>query len=346
MIYVSNTDKLILFSNLSSLLSSGIPILEATDIISDDAPKSLQPILNQFKQSLTQGKTLASTLSLFPNSFDPITISLVETAEKSGNFESILKDIVADIKRDMELSEKVKSAAAYPLVTAFVFLVILVVILLYVIPKVAEVFGRIKVAIPLPTQILFAISANLLIYWPVFLSIAVLLLIGIILLLKYKKCFIISVLITLPIIKGIAKNMDLARFTKSLSLMLSAGIPITEALNLSAKLINNRNLRIAINNIAELVSKGQNLGDSLGNQRNQFPRVMINMIKAGEKSGSLEKSTYDLSEHFNMLVESSLKNLTTLMEPFLLLFMGTLVAGLMLSVIAPIYQLIGSIKPQ
>src|SRR3989344_3329514 len=159
---LSDNDKLNFISSFSTLFNAGIPIIEIVEALLEDSKGNTQKILLLIKEDLMQGKNLSTSLTRFPKSFDKVTISTIHASEEAGTLDVILKDILLQIQKDMEFKDKVKGALIYPLVILVVFLGVLVIILTVAIPKIASVFSRINVPLPIPTQILIA-SSNLLV---------------------------------------------------------------------------------------------------------------------------------------------------------------------------------------
>lgn len=344
MISLSNQEKLNIISNLGTLLTGGIPVLEAVESLLKDAKGSSKKILLQLKDDIGQGRTIAVSFAKFPDAFDPITVNLIKAAEQSGNLDTVLKDLALSIKQDIEFSDKVKTALTYPGLVFVVFAGVLLLILGFVVPRIASTFAKLKVTLPLPTKIMIGASNLLLDYTPFVVGLTVLVIIGLIFTYRTKKKELLNFLYSLPFLSNLAREIDFARFTHSLSLLLSSGIPITEALDLTRNIVYKKEIERMILHTQETVSAGKKISEGLRSSKVQIPDTMIRIIEAGEKSGKLEESMQELSEYFEGRVNNSLKTLITMLEPALLVVIGVLVGGLMLSIIAPIYQLIGQIK--
>lgn len=342
-IALSGNEKYSLISNLGTMMSAGIPIMEAVESLLREAKGGQQAVLEIIKKDLNQGKTLADTLAKAPHAFDPVTVNLIKAAEEAGNLDTTLKDLSLAIKKDIEFNDRVRSALAYPMLVMVVFAGVLLLILTFVIPRIATVFSRLKVELPLPTKILIAVS-NLLTsqtIWVV--SGLVILIVGGFLLYRAKRSYFIEILFSLPLLSTLALEIDLTRFSRSMSLLLSSGIPVTEALDLSKSVVSRKDFSLSIKRSQEMVSSGKNLAESLKNFHH-IPGVVLRMIEAGEKSGSLDKAMQEISEHFDSQVSTTLKTLVTIIEPVLLVLIAVLVGGMMLAIIAPIYGLIGQLK--
>lgn len=340
---LSASDKLNLVSNLNTMLAAGIPILEAVDSLLEEAKGSQKKILVQLKEDLNQGKNIADSLLRFPNAFDPVTVNIIKAAEQSGTLESSLKDLVENIKKDIDLSSKIKGALTYPIFVVVVFLAVLLLILTFVIPRIASVFGRFRVNLPLPTKILIFMSNTFIAYFPIVIIVLAVLLVALVFLYKSKKKEFLSMFFRLPLLACLARQIDFTRFSRSMSLLLISGIPIVESLKLSEAVVTKREVSEAIKKARDFVVAGKKLSEGFKLSKEIIPLTVVRITEAGERSGTLEKSMQEISVQYETQVSNTLKTLTTLLEPLMLVVIGILVGGIMLAVIAPIYGLIGNI---
>ena len=340
---ISTSDKLALVSNLATMLTAGIPILEVVDSLLEDAKGSQKRLLESLKSDLSQGNHVADALGKFPRVFDKITVNLIKASEEAGTLDVTLADLKISIKKDAEFTDKIKGALTYPVLIFFVFVGVLLMILIVVVPKISSVFLRLNVPLPLPTKILIAMS-QILTQHTLLVGIgAVIIGAGIFLLYREKKKEFLHILFMLPLVSTLAQQIDLTRFSRSLYLLLNAGIPIAAALELAQEVVLKKEVSKAIIYCKDVVLAGSELSDGLKKAKHIFPNIMIKITEAGEKSGSLDKSMLDVSEYLDYEVANTLKTLTTLLEPIMLVVVGILVGGMMLSIIAPIYGLIGQV---
>jgi len=342
-ISLSNNDKLSILSDLGTMLSAGIPLLESVDALLEDSKGNQKKFLEILKADLIQGKHVYFTFSKFPNIFSRVVASIVRASEEAGTLDVTLKDVKENLKKDMEFSDKIKSALIYPLFIVFVFLAVLLMILVVVVPKISSVFARLKVDLPLPTQILIAMSNALLSQTiPVVLGITVFSF-AVIFVYKTQKKFLLNLIFKFPILSELAKDIDLTKFSRNLYLLLNAGIPITSALELTENVVVSRRVEVGIRHAKEAVIAGHKLSEGFKNNKQVFPSIAIRITEAGERSGSLDKSMLEISEFLDYQVSAKLKTATSLLEPILLVVIGGLVGGMMLAIIAPIYGLIGQV---
>src|SRR5579875_1532863 len=230
---ISNNDKITLISNLHTMLSAGIPILEVVDSLLEDAKGNQKKVLQTLRADLGQGQHIYFTFSKFPRVFDKVTVNIIKASEGAGTLDVTLKDITENIKQEMEFSDKVKSALIYPVFILGVFVMVMLVILIVVVPKIATVFSRLNVTLPLPTRIMIFVS-NLLLNQtiPFVLGIAGIIA-GSVWFYKKNKALFVQTLTSLPIVSRLTEEIDLTHFSRSLYLLLSAGIPITDALEMT-----------------------------------------------------------------------------------------------------------------
>lgn len=343
-ISISKQDRLTFLSELGTLLAAGIPISEAIESLLKEAKNNQQKILQTLRRDLEEGKTISKSFARFPEAFDQITVSLIEAAEQSGTLDTTLKDLILSLHKEIDFDDRIRAAMAYPFMIVLVFFGVLTMILTFVVPRIASVFTRLKVTLPLPTKILIAISNFIMSYTPLVIGGIILFGVLIFILYKTRKKEFTNFLASLPFLSKIVREIDLARFTHSLALLLIAGIPITDALDLAKNVASKKEIFNLIVHLKEEVSSGKTLADGLKKSADIVPQTMIRITEAGEKSGNLEKSMEELSNYFDVRVNNTLKTITTLLEPILLVIIGLLVGGMMLAIIAPIYGLIGQIK--
>lgn len=342
---ISSAEKLGLISNLATMLSAGIPILEVVDSLLEDAKGNQRKFLESLKSDLSQGSHVSEAFARFPKMFDKVTVNLIKASEEAGTLDVSLTDLKTSIKKDAEFMDKIKGALTYPVLIFIVFIGVLIMILVVVVPKISGVFSRLKVPLPLPTQMLIAMSQILTHYTIIVIIATIALGTGMFFLYREKKRTFLHILFMLPVISSLAKLIDLTRFSRSLYLLLNAGIPIGSALELSQEVVLKKEVADAITHCKDVVLSGSELSDGLKFAKNIFPNIMIKITEAGEKSGTLDKSMKDVSEFLDYQVDKTLKNVTTLLEPLMLMLVGVLVGGMMLSIIAPIYGLIGQVGP-
>lgn len=340
---LKNREKLELIYSLATLLKSGIPIIDAVTTLEAESKGNLKKILKTLSEDLNQGKKVSYTFAKFPKAFDPISVNLVKAAEEAGTLDETLKDLTENIKKDIDLEDKVKAALTYPILVLIVFTFVMLLILTFVIPRVATVFSRLKVTLPLPTKILMAVS-NLILSYKIPIAIgALVVIIVLVLLFRAKKDLLYRLSTSLPVLKKLAITLDLTRFTRTMYLLLASGIPISDALDLAKNVISKQELLKIVEQSKNNITSGKKISLELKKSPKFIPSIMIRVIESAEKSGTLEQGMSDLSEHFENKVSENLKTATTLLEPIMLIIIAILIGGMMLAIIAPIYGLISQV---
>ncbi|HSX09696.1 MAG TPA: type II secretion system F family protein [Candidatus Saccharimonadales bacterium] len=340
---LSSSDKIALISNLHTMLDAGIPILEVVDSLLQDSKGSQKKLLQTLRQDLGQGQHLYVTFTKFPKIFDKVTVSIIKSSEESGTLDTALEDLKNNIRKEIEFNDKIRSALIYPVFILIVFVLVMVVILVVVIPKIATVFSQLNVTLPLPTKILIFLSNALLTYTVPIVAVVALLIAAAVYIFKQNRMLVVRAMTSLPLISLLTQQIDLTRFTRSLYLLLNAGLPITVALELTQDVVIKKNISNAIKHAKNYVYSGKKLSEGFKDSKNVIPPIMIKIIEAGERSGSLDKSMLDVSEYLDYQVSNTLKTVTAMIEPIMLVGVGVLVGGMMMSIIAPIYQLIGQV---
>lgn len=337
------SEKISLVGNLATMLAAGIPILEVVDSLLEDARGDQKKILDELRQDLIQGKRIHTTFEKFPRVFNKVVTNVIKASEEAGTLDITLKDLRESIRREAEFTDKVKSALIYPGFISVVFGVVLLLILILVIPRISQVFERLTVELPLPTRILIFVS-NLLIKqgaW-VLLGLTIFTLISIFIYRTNRKA-ILNILFSLPVISTIIYKIDLTRFARSFHLLLFSGLPIIRALELSEDVVIKSQTAKIIATSREMILSGKTLTAGFRASKGKVPTIMIKLIEAGEKTGTLEKSMQEISEYFDYEVSSTLKTVTALVEPVMLVAVGIIVGGMMMSIIAPIYGVISQV---
>ncbi len=337
-------DKLTLISNLATMLSSGIPILEAVETLLSESKGAMREVLLLLRKSLEQGHTVSDAMSKAPKAFDPVTINLVRAAEEAGTLEDSLHDLSQTIKKDIVFTSRLRGSMLYPLFVMVIFVGVLLMILLFVVPRISRVFAGLSVELPLPTQALIASSQFLISNYLIIIAVIVVIIVGLVTFYKLQKRVLIDAFLRLPLLSSLGRKIDLARFTRSMALLLKAGIPIAEALVLAKRVVVKKEVEAVIDDMIKSVDSGNPMTDALRHHKKVIPPMMVRILQTAELSGTLEKTMQELVEYFDEQVTNALKGMTDLIEPVLIVVIGLLVGGMMLAIVAPIYGIVGQIN--
>ncbi len=341
---LSPNEKIEFFSNMYTMLKAGIPILNGVESLLEDSKGNIRKVFSAVREDLLAGRRMYLSLAKFPESFDKVTVNLIKAAEEAGTLEITLADIKKNTQAEMEFSDKVRSALTYPAFVFVLFIGVMGVMLFVVMPKISQVFSRLKVTIPLPTKILIATSSFITSHT---LEVAVGLALALVLLVvlyNKKRRFLLNILFHLPVVSTLYKKVDIVRFSRSMGLLLSSGIPIVNALELSVEVVNRKDLRNLLENSKKMVYAGKQFSEGLRAQKGVMPTIVVKLIELGESSGSLDRAMADVTEYMDYEVSKNLKVLTTLLEPIMLVIVGGMVGGMMMSIISPMYSMIGQVS--
>ncbi len=345
---MSALDKIVMTRNFALMIKAGIGIAAAADILLEDAEKpATKKVLMRVKTDLEKGLQLSDALAQFPKNFPPVFINLLKAGEASGNLESSLLQISAQLKKESELRKKVQGAMAYPAVLLFMASGVVILLVTFVLPRVSKVFAQANVKLPLLTRGLLALSDFINRQWLFTLILAG----GFVFVLSAAKrseagrTAIQFLLSKTPLVSSLAQKVALTRFTSTMYSLLKAGIPIIRALEITAHSVGNiRYQKTLLDMARNEISKGVSLGMALKRRPDYFPQLTASMIMVGEKSGNLEEMFDNLARFYEEEVDNTLKNLIVILEPLLLLGIGLIIGMLALSIIMPIYQMISTVR--
>lgn len=338
---VSSQEKINFARNLSVGIKSGMSIIDVLTMLKEQtASKGFKKIIQRFIDNINNGQFLAQALDQVRYIFGDFFISIIKVGESSGNLSTSLLYLAAELKKQRDINHKVKSALIYPAIIFFATIGITVFLTLYIFPKILPIFSSLHVELPFTTKALIWLLAYLKAYGLLTLGVAVLLVIGWRALLLIKKAHFIydSILLKIPFISKVIKNLTLANFSRSLYVLLKSGITIMEGLEIAKGTFTSLYYRKQIDNMIEYVKRGESMARYLETKPHLFPAMFTGMVRVGEQTGNLEDNLLYLSEYYESEVDEVIKNLTTIIEPILLLLMGLSVGFIALSIITPIYK--------
>lgn len=340
---LKGTEKLELIGSFATMLGSGISILEMVKSLAEDTRGGQRLILDEMRDDLTQGKRIYVTFAKFPRVFDHVSVNVIRASEEAGTLDVALRDLRITLQKDMEFSDKIRSALMYPAFIMIVFIGILGMILTFVIPKISTVFLQLNVPLPLPTRIMIFLS-DIIVKQTAWFSAGLLILAALVYyLLAYKRKQVLEILYRLPLISTLVMQIDVTNFARNLSVLLASGLPITQSLELVSEVVVRRKMALLLQSAKTMVLAGRSLSEGFRSEKGAVPSIVIKLVEAGEKTGSLDRSLQEIAEYFDYKVTYTLKSLTALLEPVMLVLVGVVVGGMMLSIIAPVYGLISQI---
>lgn len=334
--------KIAFIQNLDLLLKSGVAAPRALQIIAKQtANAKFKKIVESLGTAVESGKPLHEAMAEYPKIFSHIFISMIEVGELSGNLDKSLEYLRVQLQREANLKSKTKGAMIYPAVIVGAMVIIGVLLAIFVLPKLTETFKDFDTQLPLLTRIVIAISdfaaANaILVLVGMFI-----LIIGLVLALRSVpgKRALAYVLLRFPMISAITKKINLARFSRILSSLMKSGISVVQGLGVTADALGNVYYQEALRDATENVKLGKPLTESLAKYDNLFPFLVTQMLAIGEETGNLEEILEELAIHNEEEIDDIMKNLSSIIEPLLLLVIGVVVGFLALALIMPIYNI-------
>ncbi len=344
---VSVSEKAAFCRFLATMLRAGLPISEAIEIIRKEAEnKKLRKILADVSFQTRKGSSLSVILSKYPKDFDPVFLTIVKAGEESGSLDKAFDYLALQLLATHEISQKVKGALVYPAVIVLAMVANAVVMIAFVLPKISEVFSNLSLELPTATRLIlgfgeFVRKNTLLVIGIVVLILFVMLLL---LLIRSTRTAILGFIARLPLVKKLMGQIDVSRFSRTLSTLLASGVPILPALDVSADTLTQPALKKQAKAFGEGVAAGESLSSVLLKGKKVFPQVMVQTIRAGEKSGSLEVVLRELAEFYEREVDYSLKRLTSVLEPILMIIIGVAVGAMVVLMVVPIYSIVGSMQ--
>lgn len=338
---VSNKDIILFTRQLSSLIESGVNILTGLDIIYNQSTnKYLKIILDDIISKIKDGKTLSDSLAQYPRLFSSLYTSIIHSGEVGGTLEQTLKRLSDFLEKEEEFKNSIRSALAYPSFVFAVGIFTVIILLGFVIPTLVTMFEEMGQALPLPTRILIGVSGFLRSYWWLIFALAVTLVFFLRRLYHSQegKIFWHSLKLKILIFGQIALKSEISRLMRTLSLLLSSGIPIISSITVSTLTIDNQILKIELQKITEQIKNGLSFSHSLKDSK-LFPSFITSIITVGEETGTLEKSLMRIADDYEREVDRTLKTLSRLLEPIIILFVGLVVGFIVLSMLLPIFQM-------
>lgn len=339
-------DKIVFCRYLATMLASGLSISEGIEVMQEETRHPLMKrILSDMTYSLEQGQQLSSVFERYPNVFESYFLTLTRAGELSGKLGDVFKYLEAQLRSEYGLGAKVKGALLYPAVVFTAMIGIGILMFFFVLPQIGKVFLNLKLPLPILTKILFQLSIFLSSHMlPILVGTLIFIILAFFALKKPVVREQLFLLVrVMPFVKNLIKRIDLARFNRIFSTLLRSAVPITEALEISLDSLSWYEYKRLAKVFPDEIRKGKSLATVVKDYR-VFPSLMIQMVAAGEKSGTLDSILADLATFYEQEVEEELKNLTQLLEPILMLLVGISVGAMILSIIAPIYSVVGSFQ--
>jgi type IV pilus assembly protein PilC len=344
---VKDKDIVIFTRQFATMIDAGLPLVQALDILSTQVEnKMLSNTLQQVKTDVESGATYADALKKHPKVFTELYVNMVAAGEAGGILDTILNRLATYIEKAMKLKKKVKGAMVYPAVVTAVAVLVIAIIMIFVIPTFAKMFTTLGGTLPLPTQIVISLSNFIAGIGGLMVLIAIVTVIVSIVQVRRTekgKHVIDKLLLKLPIFGPLLNKVAVAKFTRTLGTLVSSGVPILDGLEITAKTSGNKVIEYAIMDVRKGVVGGKTLAEPITKAR-VFPPMVTHMIAVGESTGALDAMLSKIADFYDDEVDAAVSNLTAMMEPLLMVFLGGAVGFIVISMYLPIFRLITLIK--
>jgi len=344
---VKDKDIVVFTRQFATMIDAGLPLVQALDILSTQVEnKFFGSILSRVKSDVEGGSTFADALKKHPKVFSELYANMVAAGEAGGILDTILNRLATYIEKAMKLKKKVKGAMVYPAVVTSVAVIVVAIIMIFVVPTFAKMFTQMGGTLPLPTKIVINISN--------FIAgkggavILALIIIFVIAFTRFRrtekgKHITDSIFLKLPIFGPLIRKVAVAKFTRTLGTLVSSGVPLLEGLEITAKTAGNKVIEYAVRDVKKAVSEGKTLAETLI-KSGVFPPMVTHMIAVGEQTGALDQMLSKIADFYDDEVDAAVSNLTAMMEPMLMVFLGTTVGFIVIAMYLPIFKLITLIK--
>ena len=343
---VKPRDVAIFSRQIATMMASGVPMVQAFEIIAGGQRNPrFKNMLTDVKQTIEGGASLHEALGKYPVQFDELYCNLVQAGESAGVLDTVL-DTVATYKERMEgIKAKIKKALFYPMMVLAVAFLVSLIILLFVVPVFQDVFKNAGAALPAPTQVVINASKFVQAYWWALIGGIVIAIVGLVMANKRSRKFahfLDRMLLKFPIIGNIMRQSALARFARTLGVTFQAGVPLVEAMDAVAGATGSIVYGDAVRQMRDDVAVGHQMQLAM-RQTGLFPNMVVQMTAIGEESGALDSMLFKVAEFYEEEVENAVDTLSTLLEPLIMVVLGVIVGGMVISLYLPIFKLAGTV---
>lgn len=339
-------EKIIFVNNLSGMLSAGLSLTRAlTVLVKQSTNLRMVKVLNSLISDINKGGTLSSGMKKFPKVFSTVFVSMILSGEESGGLPRVLKELGISMKKTYDLNKKIKGAMIYPSIIIGTIFIIGVLMMIFVVPTLVATFKGLGEKLPASTKAVIWLSDALTHHLLLFVLVILVIIVGFILFSKLKKTkrYFDYIVLHLPVVKDLSKETNSARTTRTLSSLLSSGVDLPRALSITRDVLNNTYYRKILDDSIKAIKKGIPLSNLFRENTKLYPVMVGEMIQVGEETGKLSDMLLNIATFYENRVDEKTKNLSSIIEPVLMLFIGTAVGFFAISMITPIYSVMNNI---
>ena len=345
---IRKSEKVFLYKNIASMLKAGLPMLEVVGLLKEDVNNdSLRNVLKNLKVDVEGGGYISSTFERYPDMFSEGEVSVIKAGEASGTLPESFYELYVDTKAEDDLRKDIKNAMMYPAIIMSILVLVSTLLFVYVIPQMTSFFVESNIEIPTITKIIIAVSGfmknNFLVLTLGFVITIVTLRSMVRKSVKFKRSFD-KFILKVPWLGKQIMRFNVYRFTRMLSSLIRSGIPILQALEIASKSISHTGYRRSIEETRKVVKKGVEISSAISKYDKLYPSFVGRMLKFGDKTGNIDEALNNVSEQYQQELEDTLANISTIIEPVLMVILGVGVAFVAISVLIPMYKVVSGIN--
>ena len=334
--------NIVVFARIfSTMINAGLPLIQCLDLLAQqEENKTFAKIITSVKEEIEGGSTLQDALKKYPAVFDELFVNLVAAGESGGILDVILIRLSNYMEKTMKLKTKVKGSLVYPIIVLVVSIAVITLLLVYVIPVFKKMFEGMGGQLPGPTQFLISVSDTTVHYFPYIVGGVVLLIFAFRRYYRTEKgrLTVDALVLKAPIFGPLLTKVAVAKFTRTLSTMMASGVPILEGLNIVSKTAGNVIVENAIMKTRQSISEGRTIAEPLA-ETEIFPPMVVQMIAVGEATGALDAMLAKIADFYDDEVDAAVAAMTTMLEPFMMVFLGIVVGGMIICMYLPIFKM-------
>ncbi len=338
---VSGKDVIVFTRQLSTMIDAGLPLVQCLEILGKQQENAtFKKVLLNIQTDVESGTTFADSMRKHPKVFDNLFTNMIEAGETGGILDTILSRLATFMEKSMALKKKIKGAMTYPTICLAISILILVVILVFVIPVFSDMFKSFGSSLPLPTQIVVDMSNIVKSYFIFFILGFFALIFGIKKIYSTEKgrISIDAMSLKMPVAGILIRKVAVAKFTRTLGTMLQSGVPILEALQVVARTSGNKIIEKAVFRVSDSIAEGRPIAEPL-EESGVFPNMVVQMINVGESVGALDTMLEKIADFYDEEVDQAVENLTAMLEPLMMVFLGGMIGGLVIAMYLPIFKI-------
>ncbi len=343
---ISLVEKMIFSKNLAVMMGAGLSLTKALDVLAEQAKsEKFKKIIKSISSDVQKGEQLSESMQKHKSVFSDLYISMIKVGETAGNLQEVLNSLASQMKKDHEILSRVRGALIYPGVILTAMLGVGALMMAIVVPSLSQTFEDLGVDLPATTQFVIALSDFLVGFWYIALILIIVFVFSFVKAIKTergKKIFD-KIVLKLPVIGNLSKQLNSARFSRMLATLVDAGVSIVDALGILSETLSNWYFSNSVANAAKEIQKGETLNKSLVKYKDIYPPLVIQMVEVGEETGELTNIMSQLADFYEEEVDNVTKNMSTIIEPILMIFIGVAVGFFAISMITPMYSMLDSI---